>query len=371
MNVMIISSDHTGHGHKSVADSINEQLVKYPGVNVYTVDGFNLGGNIFLKIGKLYGSVTRNAKDLWKLIWDISSKRPSVMNEMTEVMVRENFLKQLSAIKPDIILSVHPIFNGSILNILEERRVKIPFVSVIPDLVSISPLWADSRADYTICPTLESRDKCLEFGVPEHKLVVTGFPVREKFCRNVNTVRKDTIVGPGRKPSFLVMSGGEGSGNMSRTAKILLDNFDCNVRIVTGRNALLKKRLEILLAEKYNGRIEVFGFTENIQDLMLSSDILFVRGSPNVMMEAAMCNIPMVITGALPGQEEGNPGYALKYNLGVVCKDLKKMKGVVQSLLENGAQKLAGIKKSQREYRNPEAAGNIVRFVLELVKKAG
>jgi processive 1,2-diacylglycerol beta-glucosyltransferase len=42
-NILIISSEFTGHGHKSITDSLKEQFARYSDVNVYVVDGFSLG----------------------------------------------------------------------------------------------------------------------------------------------------------------------------------------------------------------------------------------------------------------------------------------------------------------------------------------
>jgi processive 1,2-diacylglycerol beta-glucosyltransferase len=162
------------------------------------------------------------------------------------------------------------------------------------------------------------------------------------------------------------MSGGEGVGNMSKIAKILLDNFNCTVKIVAGRNMALRKKLENSLVEIYGDKVQIYGFTENIQDLMLASDIAFTRGSPNVMMEAISCNIPLILTGALPGQEQGNPEYAEKHNLGVVCTDIKRIKATIDNLLENNAKNLTLIKKSQKNYANSNVAKDIVDFILNI-----
>ncbi|MCX8129930.1 MAG: glycosyltransferase [Clostridia bacterium] len=374
-SILIISSDYTGHGHKSITDSLKEQFRKHAGVEVHVVDGFALGGNVGLKIGKLYGSVTRNAKELWKIFWDIAIRTPVLMNEFMEISVRDSFLKLIQEVKPDLIICVHANFNGSLLNIMKKNKLNIPFVVLIADLVTITPLWADPRADYTICPTIESKYKCLEFGVPESKLRVIGFPSREKFCDHLLKKQDKPIKHDLFEKDFteipincLIMSGGEGVGNMRRVAEILLKNFNCRVKIIAGRNKMLKTRLELTLKEKYNDRVEIFGFVENVQDFMLESDITFVRGSPNVMMEAVLCNTPMVITGALPGQEEGNPGYAEKYNLGVVCKELKNLKKVVSGLLTDNAKMLKQIRESQRNFRNPDIAGEIVNFLLNIEK---
>lgn len=366
--VLILSSNFTGHGHKSITESLCEQFAKHAGVSVEVVDGFTLGGNLWEKVGKSYGSVTRNAKELWKLAWDMSVKKPSIINEIVEIAIKENLLGLLARVKPDVILSVHPNFNGSVINILDEHKIEIPFLTLIADLVSIASLWSDPRADYIICPTYESMQKSVDYGVEQNRLKVIGFPVRSKFCRHMESNDADNFYHGDRPLECLIMSGGEGSGNMSRVANILLKNFNCKVKIIAGRNLTLKKRLESTLLEKYPDRLEVHGFLENIQDFMLTSDIAFTRGSPNTMMEAVMCNVPLIITGNLPGQEEGNPEYLEKHNLGVVCKDLTKLKSVISELIEGDAKKLNQIKKAQRMFRNPDIASDIVKFVLEAGK---
>lgn len=368
--ILVISSTFTGHGHKSITEALNDHIHNFPGATMHVIDGFNLGGNLGLRIGKMYGSITRTAKDVWKIIWDISYNKPSIINDFTELAIRENFLKLLKSVKPDLILSVHSNFNTPVINILEENNIKIPLVTLIADIISISPLWADPRADYIICPTIESKYKCLEFGVPETKLPVMGFPIRKRFTDHIGENNNTNDYTHDRPLECLIMSGGEGVGNMSRIARILLNNFNCRVKIIAGRNAILKRRLELTLGEKYGDKVEIFGFVDNVQDLMVSSDIAFTRGSPNTALEAVVCNVPLVITGALPGQEEGNPGYIQKYNLGVVCNETRKLKATVSELLANDAQKLNSIKQSQREYRNPDIAKNILAFLLGIESKA-
>ncbi|MDP4095026.1 MAG: glycosyltransferase [Bacillota bacterium] len=363
-NILIISSDYTGNGHKSITNSLLEKFKTYPEITTHVIDGFSMGGNMGLKLGKIYGPITRNAKELWKLIWDISFRTPSLLKELSRISIHDTFLKTLRAIKPDVIVSVHPGFVGSVIDILEQYNINIPLIAIVPDLISISPLWADKRALYTICPTYEAKERCMKFGVPEAKIKVTGFPVREKFY-NAMKPDKDTI--PKKEQiSFLIMSGGEGSGNMGKLAEILLDNFDCQVRIIAGKNSVLQRRLENNLKPKHRDRIELFGFVENVQDLMRASDIAITRGSPNVIMEAVACNTPLIVTGALPGQEEENPAFLEKHNLGIVCTDIKKLKDAVINLIKDDYKNIKQIKSSQKEYMNPNSARDIAEFIAEL-----
>lgn len=294
-SVLIISSNFTGNGHKSIAESLCEKFSNNENVKIHIVDGFSLGGTTLLNIAKAYGPITRKSESLWKLIWDISSVKPYLINEIIELMVKDRFLNLLKKINPNLILSIHPNFNGSLMNILKKYNIKIPFVTLIADLVSISPLWADPRANYIISPTQEAKYKCMKFGVPAEKIKVLGFPIRSRFY-NCSCQREESQnYNMNKLLNCMIMSGGEGVGNMKKIAEILLDNFNCTVKIVAGRNAELKKKLEKSLIKKYGNKVEIYGFTKNIQDLMRCSDIAFTRGSPNVIMEAIACNVPLII----------------------------------------------------------------------------
>ncbi|EST11851.1 MGDG synthase family glycosyltransferase [Sporolactobacillus laevolacticus] len=363
-NILIISSNYTGHGHKSITESLSEKFDIVPDVKIHVVDGFSLGGNTLLKVGKMYGPITRNSEHLWKIIWDITSVKVPFVNHLIEMKIRTKFLALLDKVKPDLILTVHPNFNGSILNILEKSDIHIPFVTLIADLISITPLWADSRADYIISPTKEAKDKCIEFGVPANKIKVLGFPVRERFY---NHQSKDAEqYSPSKPLNCLIMSGGEGVGHMGKMAKTLIETFGFNITIVAGRNEKLQAHLKKTLVKKYGDKVKIYGFTRNIQDLIANSDIAFVRSSPNVMMEAVSCNTPIVITGALPGQEAENPRFAEKYHLAITCDSMSDLVPTINELLDNNVAMLKKIKKSQQQFVDPQIPENIVNFILNI-----
>ncbi|MCM3767049.1 MGDG synthase family glycosyltransferase [Neobacillus niacini] len=362
--LLIISSDITGHGHRSITESLCEKVKSHYRVKIHVVDGFSLGTPLLSTIGKAYGPITRNSETLWKLIWKLSASTPHLVDTIIETLIKDEFLTLLDEVKPDVILSVHPNFNGSILNILEKQQLNIPFITLIADLVNISPLWADRRANYIISPTLEAQNKCAQFGIPAKKIKMTGFPVRSRF------LRKDGQQRPRYKKekplTCLIMSGGEGVGNMEKIARSLLNHFDCTVKIVAGRNKKLKTKLEKSLNSQYGDRVEIYGFTKNVQDLMHTADIAFTRGSPNVMFEAIAANTPLIITGALPGQEKDNPAFAEILNLGVVCKNPKEVPLTVAKLLENDGEKLNKIIRSQRQFLRANAAEEILQFILKV-----
>ncbi len=363
--IMIISSEFTGRGHKSITDALCEQLNKIDGVEVSVLEGFNMMGKAGIKLSKSYGPLTRTSKKAWAITWKFTQHSFDTINNAIKTVIKKKFMHIIEEEKPDVIVSVHPMFVGCILNIMEKNNVKIPFISMYADLVSISNLWTDPRADYSICYTQEAIDYSLKMGIPEEKIKRFSFPVRERFTFG-NPVAGSQIFKSSKIPTFLIMSGGEGSGNMIDLARMLLNNFNCRVKVLTGRNEALREKFEKHEKEKYGERLDVYGFVDAIEELMLSSDLAFMRGSPNTILEAINCCLPVIITDALPGQEAGNPKYFEENLLGCHARKIEDIKEVVKNLLENDAEKLLDIKEHQKAFRNLDAAKEIAEFIVSL-----
>jgi len=235
--IMILTSYITGAGHKSITEALMEHLTDYADLQIEIVEGFDLGGTTNRKVGELYGTVTRNAKPLWGLIWDMQSLAPGALNQVMSQRIERRFLERVHAFKPDLILSVHAMFVGSIINILEKENLDIPLVTLLADLVSIADLWIDKRCAWTLCPSEESylllRD---QWQIPESRLKRCEFPIRGRFY-DPKAEREDRIYKPGDPLSVLIMSGGEGSGNLKKTAELILRNFSkSRVTVIAGQD---------------------------------------------------------------------------------------------------------------------------------------
>ena len=129
----------------------------------------------------------------------------------------------------------------------------------------------DPRAALTLCPTQEAYDCSIQRGMPTEKMMICGFPTRAKFCDAARV--QDTPVYDGNRPlNCLLMSGGEGSGNMLKYAGQLLKNVDCRLEIICGRNEKLKEDLESQLSPQYSDRLTVYGFLDDVPVHKLDSD---------------------------------------------------------------------------------------------------
>lgn len=359
--ILILSSNQTGHGHKSIGEALEEQLKPYAEVEV--IEALRLFGRAGVRAGSMYGPITRMGADFWRIVWDMSFNNPDLIVQMMSPMLHDRFMQRLKADPPGLIVSIHPNFNAPVIEVLKEQKLKIPFITLLADLVDIHPLWVDPRADYIMCPSEESHGAALMLGAQASKLKLCGFPTRARFTEAARNFERKPFTG-GRPLECLLMSGGEGSGNLQKLADILLENFDCRVTIICGRNKKLFDTLTEKLAE-FGERVNILGFCENVQDYMLAADVAFMRGSPNSVLEAVICNTPLVVTGSLSGQEQRNPEFILMKGLGVVCRESRRLLPLMRGLLENNAEGLNRIAEKQRAYRNFDCAKEIAEFLLE------
>ena len=371
--ILILSAENTGHGHKSITQSLMEQydMRKLP-VEAIEVDSFELGGFVTRLSGKLYNSVAVYAPFLWKLIYKGGDVCPGLINAFVTLRVKKNILGLIKEHNPDMIVSVHPCFIGAVNNILEKNKINIPVVSFVADFDNVSHLWADKRTYATLCPTENAKRTMLQLGLPEEKLKLFGFPARDRFNHyneNNEEICADSDEPLNKPLSFMIMNGSQGTSAAIKMAKVLMDNVkDSTVTILAGRSKALKKLLEEALEPKYGKRVRILGFVENVQDYMCAADILILRASPNVVTEAVNLCRPIIVTGSLMGQEEKNPDFVANNNLGIVCRKIKNLPKAVDILMADNGKKLKEIRESQMAYRKPRAAGDIAEYIYEVME---
>ena len=362
-NILVITSEYTGCGHKAITDAIEEELSKCENIKVFCVDGFGLGGEKKLEKSKLYGKLTRKSIFLYKVFWKITSQMNYVVNKIISKIIEESLLELIDKLKPNLILSVHPLFNGSIINILEKHNLKIPFITYITDLGSVNKVWMDNRTDKIICTTVQVKNECINAKIDENKINILSYPLRKNFIKNKNYKLKQLNY----PLNFLIMSGAEGIGNYEDKIRILIDKFQAKVTVITGRNEKMKMHLLNTLEEKYLNKTQIIGFTYDIHEYFFKSDVAIIRASPGVLMESVFCNLPIIITGYISGQESKNPQYILENKLGVTCYEDDSLEETVNNLLKNNKEKLMEIKNNQMQFCAQCFDKNIGEFLIEFM----
>lgn len=270
--------------------------------------------------------------------------------------------------RPDVIVSVHPLLNHISLQVLRNLGVKVPFVTVITDLVSIHCAWIAPGVTACVVPTETGAQMARAAGVPAKRVHQLGMPIDPKFARPSNDararLRASLDLDPERK-TVLLVGGGEGAIGLSESVMALgHSDLDIQMIIVTGRNKALLAHLQH--AQKtFNVTARVLGFVHNMPDLMHASDAIVTKAGPGTITEAMACGLPIVLTGAVPGQEEGNVHYVLEHNVGVLASSPDGVVDALRELLRPDGSQLEQLRANARALSQPQASLDIARLILK------
>ena len=360
--LLIITSHYTGHGHKSIADALEERLSVYDDLIIKAVDGFSLMNRFEQYMAEYtYGPITRMPGKAWQ--WNFTAgqtlRKPVVT--VVAAMIRARLLALLDDFRPDAILSAHPIFLSTVLDVMQEAGLDIPLIAHEVDLIDITQYWFDPRIYRVLAPSRESYDCTIANGVDPQRVIQVGFPVRSRFM-NV------PAPAPHAGTVVTIMSGSEGSGMIYAVVRILLRRTDVHINVICGRNKKLRKKLREAFGGKYHGRLNAMGFVSDIQNVMAASDVLILRASPNAAMEAVALNVPVILFGQLAGQEQHNPDVLVAHGLAKYCPEPKEMPECLNALFSNDGAEIQAMRAAQHAYAPNDAAAETARILNDLIK---
>ena len=171
-------------------------------------------------------------------------------------------------------------------------------------------------------------------------------------------------------PKILIMGGGQGLGPVKTIIKSLEKiKKDFQGLIVTGINKKLYRSLKKKI-KKSKSKFLLFGFIDNINELMEISDIIITKPGGVTTAEALAKKLPMVIVKPIPGQEASNTAYLMKKGAAIKCDDPKKINLAIEDLLDNPA-KLKQLSESAGRISKPNASLDVASLVLELAGRRG
>jgi len=133
-----------------------------------------------------------------------------------------------------------------------------------------------------------------------------------------------------RRPSGLVMFGGQGSTQMLRIAKELADQ---QLILMCGHNASLAARLK---AQSVRSTHAVLGFTADVMRYMHLADYFIGKPGPGCLSEAVQMGLPVITfrnASTMP-QERYNTEWVGDNGVGLVLKSLRELPAAVAGLHE-------------------------------------
>ncbi len=317
---------------------------------------------------KLYGPTIRYNPKLYGEFFKQSNRDAAMIAVKTVAtpLVFNGLLRLITSVKPDVIVSIHPMLNHVTVQALHELQLNIPFITVVTDLVSIHHAWFSPGVDRYIVPTEQAKQLYLERGLDPEHVSLLGMPIDPKFSVAVASkaeLQRKFNLRPG-VPTILLVGGGDGAGGLQKAVRaISRAHLPVQLLVVTGRNRRLYTHLQ-RTRSSLHVPAKIFGFVQNMPELMHVSDVIITKAGPGTICEALACNLPIILSGYVPGQEEGNIDFVVDNSVGSLALEAPTLIDALRRLIRPGSLELRRQKENAKRISRPRASFDIAECIL-------
>jgi 1,2-diacylglycerol 3-beta-galactosyltransferase len=371
--IIIFFSD-TGGGHRAAASALRDAFQHaFPNqYEIILVDGFKECAPFpFNHIPDTYFPLTAYTPWLWGALFHSSNSRLSLplSASFDDLILRRGCARVIRQHDPDLIISVHPLINRAACNALKQIKPAVPFVTVVTDLFDAHGMWFSAASDLVVVPTQGALERGVKWKFPREKLRVIGQPISLKFATTdhdesqrelrVRLNLRDDLF------TILLVGGGEGMGPLRAIARALdRSNLPLQLVIIAGRNEKLYKQLNSV---EWHVPKNIQGFVTNMPDWMRASDLVITKAGPGTIMETLAAGKPMILSGYLRGQEEGNVKFVQETGIGLLRTNPQMIVRQLRAWLDGEHQQLVEMQARAKRQARPNAAMEIVQEISQLL----
>jgi UDP-N-acetylglucosamine:LPS N-acetylglucosamine transferase len=330
MKVLLLSSD-TGEGHNSAATAL-QHSGREAGLDVLTRRPLEESGRINSSLAGLYNVLlTHHPQWICHYFSFLERFRPNERNGFYS-SVRPYIGAFLKSVKPDVLLSVHPMLNHFIQRYIKEEQLDVPCYTLVTD--PFPPFWrgwASPYVDGYFVASDEALQALTALGVSAWQIDRVAMPVRPQFMPaslgEIDDLNRTLKL---RESSTILINGGaRGGGPLARIYQIVRKAAqDSNILVVCGRNSRLRWHIEKL----QDSRTRTFGFLEDIHRYVAASDLVITKPGAMATYEALACGVPVALLGirGLMPQESGLFQAAVRYDFGFAAGTFKDLERVIR-----------------------------------------
>ena len=356
-------------GHRSATLAIEKAITQlHPDTQILNINAFNYTNPISEKvINRIYMEVIKRTPKLWDYLYD----NPNVVKGLENIKQHihksnsPKLKKLFDKFNPDLVVCTQAFPCGMVADFKKTYGVNLPLVAVLTDYIPHS-YWVYDAVDYYITPSEEVSVRLERKGVPASKIKPYGIPFDHKFNQKLNDsdIFCKLKLDP-HKPTILIMGGGQGLGPIKTIIKSL-EKSEHNIQelIIAGTNKKLFRSLKRKI-KHYKKNVRLFGFIQNIHELMHISDVIISKPGGVTTAEVLSMGLPMVIVKPIPGQEINNTNFLTQKQAAIKVDDPKEVYRVIDDLLKNKL-KLERLRTAGLKIAKPGASMDIAKLLLSL-----
>lgn len=370
-NILILTGS-IGSGHISVARAITDALYRIGGgkIHVETIDLFAALANfVTFATKKIYLDSLKISPKIYELLFSQSDESEwplKILNALGAPFMQKQFLELLREKQPSVLVSTFPVWDILVKKVWKKYcgALRLPFVSVITDSMSVHHSWTYGEPDYFLVANEDTAVALKNLGVEAHLIKTFGYAISHDFEKHHLCLdfEQKWNLSPKRKTLLLILSAGIAWSRVKELIKTIHESRlkKLQLMIVACGSPQWENRLKKI---KFPWPVRVTGWTNEMHTFIHGADLILTKAGGATVMECIASQKPMVIIDAIPGQEIGNAMLVQKYNLGVVLnRDLKNFDRAIDYLLHHESL----VKKNLAAQQKPRAAENIAHFLLTL-----
>lgn len=367
----VILHASAGAGHRRAAEALSAAFTRAaPGVEAVVCDLLDYTPALFRRTyARGYLNLVRRVPELWGYMYAFSDRSARVpwrrkLRSIFNHLNTQSFSKFYTGVQPDVAICTHFMPLELLATRARLKKIATPIYGVVTDF-AVHALWMQEAVSGYFVATEEASRHLVRLGVLPQRVRVTGIPVDPVFADALPAAaaRKRLGLDPAR-PVVLLLSGGFGVGPTVALLTALRD-LDARVQVlsVVGRNESLRVEAERAAAVSLGARARVYGFVDNMHELMAAADLVVSKPGGLTSSEVLARGRPLVIVDPIPGQEQRNSEFLLEEGAAIRLHEVGDAAAQIGSLLAD-SRRLARLSEAAVRLGHPRAAETVARGVL-------
>jgi 1,2-diacylglycerol 3-beta-galactosyltransferase len=324
------------------------------------------------RIPDTYPFLVNRVPWLWSAMWHAShgSRISDGAIEVARRASHDHAVRLMRRERPGLVVSVHPLLQTLAYHALRQVAPEAGFVTVVTDLASAHASWFFRPALRCYVASDEAAARAGQAGLTPDQIRLFGLPVRLGFAGTPPPQPQvRAALGLPLEPlAALVVGGGEGMGRLKHIALAAADRLSrldrpTQLVVICGRNRELRADLE---SRDWPVPVRVEGFVDNMPDWMAAADCIVTKAGPGTIAEAATRGLPVLLSGFIPGQEEGNVAFVVDGGMGAFSDHPGEVADILAEWLGGDGERLAELRRHARALAHPDATLRIVEDIAAL-----
>ena len=368
MKYLIIYAS-AGAGHRKAAEAVYEALLeRVDEKDIEKIDSLDYTNRLFKWFyARKYITLVNYMPHVWgffyylfdnwfvyKLLW--------LPRRVTNALNCGQFEKFILKVNPEAVISTHFMANEVVSRLKQKGRINCKLFSVVTDY-RIHSFWVAPYVDRYFVASERTKADLSGWGIFDDKISVTGIPISSKFSLKLdknalaNKFGLDTGIF-----TALIIGGGFGVGPVEELVqKIGALKLNAQFLIVCGYNKDLLEKINVL-KQSLGLKAMVYGFVDNVHELMSLSNVLVTKSGGLTSSEAMAKGLATIFVKPIPGQEKRNSNVLQLANAAVIAKNVDEARKKIKEIYED-PELLHKMSNAANKMAKPDSARDVVNII--------